>query len=112
MTVDTLTDRVPDREVQFLCTRDALGGDYHSEVHFVPQSAATAGKKGHGAHASASGRCRRSKEIFRLAACGVEKKEIALAGQGLDLAGEHVRKTEVVGCCREDRGVGRERQST
>ncbi len=36
MAVDTLTDGVPDREVQFLRTGNSLGGNYEGEIHFLP----------------------------------------------------------------------------
>ena len=36
MAVDTLTDGVSDREVQFLRTGNSLGGNYEGEIHFLP----------------------------------------------------------------------------
>ncbi len=33
--VDTLTDGVPDGEVQFLRTGNGFGGNYHREIHFL-----------------------------------------------------------------------------
>ena len=112
MAVDALTDGMPDGEMQFLRSSDGLSGNDEREIYFLPQAPAASGKKGHSAHTSVSRRCRRSKKVVRLSARGVEKEKIAFTDQRLDLAGEHVLKAEVVGTGREDRRVGRERQST
>jgi len=112
MAVDTLTDGVSDREVQFLCTGDGLGGNYESEIHFLPQAPATPGQKSHRVYSSVSRCRRRSKKIFRISARRVEKKEITLTAQRLDLAREHISKAEVVGSGRKGRRIGRERQGT
>jgi len=110
--VDTLTDGVSDREVQFLCTGNGLGGNYEGEIHFLPQAPATPSEKSHGLYSSASCCRRRSKKIFRISARRVEKKEITLTAQRLDLAREHTIKAEVVGSGRKDRRIRRERQCT
>lgn len=112
MPIHTLTNYVPDGEVKFLSAGDILGGNYEREIHLLPKAPATPGEEGHSMHSSASRRRRRPKKIFRLSARGVEKEKIALSAQCLDLAGENILETKVVGTGRENRRVGRERQSS
>ena len=68
MAVDTLTDRVSDRKMQFLRTGDGLGGNYESEIHFLSQAPTPPGEESHRTYASSSRCFRRSKKILRISA--------------------------------------------
>jgi hypothetical protein len=99
---------VLDREVHFL--NPAGFGGRHDEglVHDLHETAAVPPEQGNDGNAALPRRTGGRKKIGALSARAMENEEVGRPAESLDLAGEYLLETHVVGGGREERGVGRQ----